>query len=51
LHLLGSYNVNQVNIFASVPGLSETNFLDAFNKVRASFTGGLNVFDSNDYSN
>ena len=36
VHLLGGYNVNQVNIFASVPGVSETNFLDAFNKVRAS---------------
>lgn len=36
VHLLGGYNVNQVNIFASVPGVSETNFLDAFNKIRAS---------------
>jgi hypothetical protein len=36
VHLLGGYNVNQVNIFASVPGLSEANFLDAFNKIRAS---------------
>jgi Carboxypeptidase regulatory-like domain/TonB-dependent Receptor Plug Domain len=36
VHLLGGYNVNQVNIFAGVPGLSETNFLDAFNKIRAS---------------
>jgi len=36
VHLLGGYNVNQANIFASIPGLSETNFLDAFNKVRAS---------------
>lgn len=35
VHLLGGYNVNQVNIFASVPGVSEANFLDAFNKVRA----------------
>lgn len=35
VHLLGGYNVNQVNIFASVPGVSETSFLDAFNKVRA----------------
>jgi hypothetical protein len=38
VHLLGGYNVNQANIFASIPGLSETNFLDAFNKVRASST-------------
>jgi len=36
VHLLGGYNVNQVNIFAGVPGLSEANFLDAFNKIRAS---------------
>ena len=35
VHLLGGYNVNQVNIFASVPGVSEANFLDAFNKIRA----------------
>lgn len=36
VHLLGGYNVNQVNIFSSVPGVSEANFLDAFNKIRAS---------------
>ena len=36
VHLLGGYNVNQVNIFAAVPGLTEANFLDAFNKIRAS---------------
>ena len=36
VHLLGGYNVNQANIFASIPGLSESSFLDAFNKVRAS---------------
>lgn len=36
VHLLGGYNVNQVNIFASVPGVAEANFLDAFNKIRAS---------------
>src|SRR6185436_18507928 len=35
VHLLGGYNVNQVNIFASVPGLADANFLDAFNKIRA----------------
>jgi Carboxypeptidase regulatory-like domain/TonB-dependent Receptor Plug Domain len=35
VHLLGGYNVNQVNTFASVPGVAETNFLDAFNRVRA----------------
>ena len=36
VHLLGGYNVNQVNIFAGVPGLADANFLDAFNKIRAS---------------
>jgi hypothetical protein len=36
VHLLGGYNVNQVNIFAGVGGLTETSFLDAFNKIRAS---------------
>ncbi|HEX5876096.1 MAG TPA: TonB-dependent receptor, partial [Pyrinomonadaceae bacterium] len=40
VHLLGGYNVNQVNIFASVAGVSEANFLDAFNKIRA--TPGYN---------
>lgn len=35
VHLLGGYNVNQVNVFASVPGVAESNFLDAFNRVRA----------------
>jgi hypothetical protein len=36
VHLLGGYNVNQVNIFAGVPGVGESNFLEAFNRVRAS---------------
>ena len=36
VHLLGGYNVNQVNIFAGVPGVGEANFLEAFNKIRAS---------------
>ncbi|HEU4837066.1 MAG TPA: carboxypeptidase regulatory-like domain-containing protein [Pyrinomonadaceae bacterium] len=35
VHLLGGYNVNQVNIFASVPGVGESSFLEAFNLVRA----------------
>jgi hypothetical protein len=35
VHLLGGYNVNQVNIFATVPGTTEGNFLEAFNRVRA----------------
>jgi hypothetical protein len=35
VHLLGGYNVNQVNIFAGVSGISE-NFLQAFNSIRAS---------------
>jgi len=38
VHLLGGYNVNQVNVFASVPGVAETSFLDAFNRVRADAT-------------
>jgi hypothetical protein len=36
VHLLGGYNVNQVNIFASVPGVGESSFLEAFNLVRGS---------------
>jgi archaellum component FlaG (FlaF/FlaG flagellin family) len=35
IHLLGGYNVNQVNVFAGVPGVAETSFLEAFNLVRA----------------
>jgi hypothetical protein len=35
VHLLGGYNVNQANIFATVAGVPEANFLDAFNRVRA----------------
>ncbi|HSS21453.1 MAG TPA: TonB-dependent receptor [Pyrinomonadaceae bacterium] len=35
VHLLGGYNVNQANIFAPVTGVAETNFLDAFNRIRA----------------
>ncbi|MGH9820666.1 MAG: TonB-dependent receptor domain-containing protein, partial [Pyrinomonadaceae bacterium] len=34
VHLLGGYNVNQVNVFASVSGVSE-NFLQAFNQIRS----------------
>jgi len=37
VHLQGAYNVNQVNVFATVPGISES-FLDAFNTVKASST-------------
>ncbi len=37
VHLLGGYDVNQVNIFATVPGVSES-FLDAFNAIKASAT-------------
>src|SRR5689334_18104748 len=36
IHLLGGYNVNQVNIFAAVPGVGESSFLEAFNRIRAS---------------
>lgn len=35
VHLLGGYNVNQANVFAGLPGVSET-FIDAFNSIRAS---------------
>ncbi|HJQ34037.1 MAG TPA: TonB-dependent receptor [Pyrinomonadaceae bacterium] len=38
VHLLGGYNVNQVNVFAAVPGVAESNFLEAFNRVRADST-------------
>jgi hypothetical protein len=38
VHLLGGYNVNQVDVFASVPGVSESSFLDAFNRIRANPT-------------
>jgi hypothetical protein len=34
VHLLGGYNVNQVNIFARVSGVNES-FLEAFNAIRA----------------
>jgi len=34
VHLLGGYNANQVNIFATVPGAGQ-NFLEAFNLIRA----------------
>ncbi len=37
VHLLGGYDVNQVNIFTGVPGISE-NFLSAFNSIKASST-------------
>ena len=35
VHLLGGYNANQVNIFATVAGVGE-NFIDAFNAIKAS---------------
>lgn len=35
VHLLGGYDVNQVNIFAGVSGVTET-FIDAFNSIKAS---------------
>jgi len=37
VHLLGGYNVNQVNVFAKVPGINES-FLEAFNAIRANST-------------
>ena len=36
VHLLGGYNVNQVNVFANGFAGTEANFLEAFNRVRAS---------------
>jgi hypothetical protein len=33
VHLLGGYNVNQVNVFATTPGVSQS-FLEAFNLIR-----------------
>jgi hypothetical protein len=33
VHLLGGYNVNQVNVFANVPGVNQ-NFVEAFNLIR-----------------
>jgi hypothetical protein len=33
VHLLGGYNVNQVNVFATVPSVNQS-FLDAFNLIR-----------------
>jgi len=33
VHLLGGYNVNQVDVFARVPGVDQT-FLEAFNLIR-----------------
>jgi hypothetical protein len=36
-NLFGAYNVNQADIYGSIPGISET-FLEAFNSIRASST-------------
>lgn len=33
VHLLGGYNANQVNVFATIPGVNQS-FLDAFNLIR-----------------
>ena len=40
VHLLGGYNANQANIFASVPGITDgaSTFLDAFNLLRSNST-------------
>jgi hypothetical protein len=47
VHLLGGYNVNQVDVFASVPGLNTT-FLQEFNRIRADIqtngTGTITYF-------
>ena len=41
VHLLGGYDVNQVNVFARVPGISQ-NFLEAFNLIRADIAANGN---------
>jgi hypothetical protein len=54
VHLLGGYNVNQVNVFASVPGVAESSFLDAFNRIRASSSYNsplINLIMSGDAAN
>jgi len=33
VHLQGGYNINQANVFATIPGINES-FLDAFNSIR-----------------
>jgi hypothetical protein len=53
VHLLGGYNVNQVNIFANAAGVSE-NFLQAFNAIRASTSYNsplINLLMSGDAAN
>ena len=46
VHLLGGYNVNQVNIFATVPGAGQ-NFLEAFNLIRADIAANGNTITYN----
>jgi hypothetical protein len=46
VHLLGGYNVNQVNVFAGVPGVSQ-NFLEAFNLIRQDISANGNVITYN----
>jgi hypothetical protein len=47
VHLQGAYNVNQVNIFATVPGAGQ-NFLEAFNLIRADIAAnGANTITYN----
>jgi len=46
VHLLGGYNANQVNIFATVPGAGQ-NFLEAFNLIRADIAANGNTITYN----
>ena len=46
VHLLGGYNVNQVNIFATVPGAGQS-FLEAFNLIRADIAANGNTIKYN----
>ncbi|MDT5062619.1 MAG: hypothetical protein QOH63_3078 [Acidobacteriota bacterium] len=46
VHLLGGYNVNQVNVFASVPGINQS-FLDAFNLIRQDIRANGNTITYN----
>lgn len=46
VHLLGGYNVNQVNIFATVPGANQS-FIEAFNLIRADIAANGNTITYN----
>ncbi len=46
VHLLGGYDANQVNIFATAPGAGQ-NFLEAFNLIRADIAANGNTITYN----